>query len=138
MPALNRISLRWPFTPGEHGGTFGGNPLMTAVGYEVVKYIIEKDIPGHAARVGNYMRQKLAGLQSTCGCVLGVRGNGLLLALELNSDISADVVSDCLHQGLLVNNVKPNAIRFMPPLIITERDVDEMTAILEGVLKRRK
>jgi len=125
------------FSPGDHGGTFGGNPLACAVGYAVMKYVLEKDIPAHAASVGRYMRGKLEALKDKYNCVTTVRGNGLMMAIVLNNDISAEVVNDCLAEGLLLNNVKPNTIRFVPPLIITERDVDTMTAILEGVLKRR-
>ncbi len=67
---------------------------------------------------------------------LRVRGRGLLLALELSSDIADSVVKACLEDGLLINAVKPNAVRFMPPLIIGERDVDEAMGILERVLAR--
>ena len=124
------------FAPGDHGGTFGGNPLICSVGYEVVKYIIDNDIPARVAKLGAYLKQKLDALKKY-NCVSGVRGNGLLLALALNEDISEEIVKACQQQGLLLNNVKPNAIRFMPPLIITERDIDRAIAILENILKRR-
>ncbi len=125
------------FVPGDHGGTFGGNPLVCAVGYEVLNYIIENDILSHVERVGKYLRNQLEKLKTKYSCISGVRGNGLLLALVLSGDISEEVVAACLKQGLLLNNVKPNAIRFMPSLIVTEREIDKGLAILEDVLKRR-
>jgi len=64
-----------------------------------------------------------------------VRGRGLLLAVEFNSDIAQEIVLACLNKGLLLNEVKPNTIRFMPPLIITESDVDEAISILEDALQ---
>ena len=76
-------------------------------------------------------------LKAKFGFIAEVRGRGLLLALGFTGDIAEDVVLACLKEGLLVNRVKPNALRFMPPLIITEKDVDEALDILEAVFDRR-
>jgi acetylornithine/succinyldiaminopimelate/putrescine aminotransferase len=67
-----------------------------------------------------------------------VRGRGLLIALEFSDEIAQDVVMACVNKGLLVNKVKPNAIRLMPPLIITENEVDEAAGILHSVFKERE
>jgi len=122
------------FVPGDHGSTFGGNPLACAAGYATLKYVIENDIPGNSARVGNYFMTGLKSLQQKYSFVTDVRGRGLLLAMEFNKDIGPQALLQCLNKGLLVNKVKPNALRFMPPLIITEREADEALNILDGVL----
>ena len=122
------------FVPGEHGSTFGGNPVTCAAGYATLKYIIDNDIPGHVAEVGKYFIGKLKELQRKHKLVSDVRGLGLLLALELNKDIAPTVLLSCLEKGLMVNQLKPNALRFIPPLIITKQEIDEVIAILDEVL----
>jgi len=122
------------FAPGEHGSTFGGNPLVCAAGCATVKYIIDHDIPGKVSQVGNYFIGKLESLKRRFGFITQVRGRGLLIAVEFNSEIAQEVVMACLDKGLLVNKVKPNALRFMPPLIITEKEVDKAIGILDQVL----
>jgi predicted acetylornithine/succinylornithine family transaminase len=121
------------FAPGDHGSTFGGNPLACAVGYAVMKYIIAKDISGHAARIGKYLIEKLEKLKGKYPFITDVRGRGLLLAIEFNSEIGQQMLTACLENGLLVNKVKPNAIRLMPPLIIGHQEVDEAIGILDKV-----
>ena len=76
-------------------------------------------------------------LKAKFSFVAEVRGRGLLLALGFTGDIAEEVVLACLQEGLLVNRVKPSALRFMSPLIITEKDVDEALDILETVFSRR-
>jgi len=122
------------FTPGEHGSTFGGNPLACAAGYATLKFIIDNDIPANAGATGQYLMGRLEGLRGKFPFVSEVRGCGLLVALEFNSDIAGAVVMACLERGLLVNRLKPNALRFMPPLIIGRDEVDKAMGILEGAL----
>jgi acetylornithine/N-succinyldiaminopimelate aminotransferase len=122
------------FAPGDHGTTFGGNPLACAAGYATLKFVIESDIPRNAERVGNYLITQLKSLKEKFDFITEVRGRGLLLALQFDCDIAEELAKACLEQGLLINPVKPNALRFMPPLIITEKEVDEAIAILEKVL----
>jgi predicted acetylornithine/succinylornithine family transaminase len=126
------------FSVGEHGSTFGGNPLVCAVSLAVLKFIIGNDVVGNVRRVGNYLRARLEELKAKFDFISEIRGKGLLLAVEFSLDIADEVVLACLKEGLLVNKVKPNALRFMPPLIITERDVDEAVGILDEVLSRRE
>jgi len=125
------------FSAGEHGTTLGGNPLVCAAGLAALKFIIDNRIPGKVRQVGRYFVSGLTKLQAKFGFIAEVRGRGLLLALGFTSDIAEDMVLACMEEGLLVNRVKPNALRFMPPLIITEKDVDEALEILETVLSRR-
>ena len=122
------------FVAGDHGGTFGGNPLACAVGYATMKYIIEKNIAGNADRAGRYLMEKLNELKKRQPIITDVRGCGLLVAVEFNGEIGQNVLMSCLDKGLLVNKVKPNAIRLMPPLIINEKDVDKAVGILARVL----
>ncbi|HJX70266.1 MAG TPA: aspartate aminotransferase family protein [Dehalococcoidia bacterium] len=121
------------FKPEEHGSTFGGNPLTCAVAHAVLGFIIEHDIPGNAQRVGQYLAARLEELKSRFKFITQVRGRGLLQAIEFNSDIASNVVMACLKRGLLVNRVKPNALRFIPPLIIGEKEVDQAMEILGEV-----
>jgi acetylornithine/N-succinyldiaminopimelate aminotransferase len=125
------------FAPGEHGSTFGGNPLICATGLATLKFIIDNDIPNKVKELEHYFITGLEKLKAKFGFIVEIRGRGLLLALGFNDDIAEELVLACLKEGLLVNPVKPNALRFMPPLIITEKDVDEALGILETVLSRR-
>jgi acetylornithine/N-succinyldiaminopimelate aminotransferase len=122
------------FSPGEHGSTFGGNPLVCAAAHATLKYIIDHNIPAQVKRVGNYFLTRLESLKQRFDFIAGVRGRGLLIALELDQEIAEKLVLACIDKGLLVNKVKPNALRFMPPLIITEKEVDKAIGILEDAL----
>jgi len=124
------------FGPGDHGSTFGGNPLACAAGYATLKYILEHNVVENCRQVGNYLKVSLEGLKAKFENIVEVRGLGLLVAVELSSDIADDVVKACLDEGLLLNAVKPSALRFMPPLIIGESEVDEAMGILDGVLAK--
>ncbi len=126
------------FELGDHGSTFGGNPLACAAGYATLKYILENGIIENTKEVGGYLIDKLNGLKSKFNFITEVRGRGFLCAVQFNIEISADVVKDCNAKGLLANSVKPDAIRLMPPLITTRGEVDEAIAILEDVLMRWK
>jgi acetylornithine/N-succinyldiaminopimelate aminotransferase len=125
------------FAPGEHGSTYGGNPLACAAGYATVKCIIDNDIPGKVKAVGQYLIAGLEKLRQKFPFITDVRGRGLLVAMEFNSDIAQSLVMACLERGLLVNLVKPNALRFMPPLIIGKKEVDEALGILDSALSAK-
>jgi len=126
------------FTPGEHGSTFGGNPLACAAGYATVKFIIDNDIPGNAGKVGQYLIAGLESLRKKFQFITDVRGRGLLVAMEFSRDIAQSAVTACVERGLLVNRLKPNALRFIPPLIIGNEEVDEATGILDKALNSIK
>ena len=129
--AKNRAAV---FAPGEHGSTYGGNPLACAAGYATLKYIIDCTLAENARQVGQYLMDGLRQLQGEFPFVTEVRGRGLLVAMEFNADIGQSVVTACLERGLLINRVKPNAIRFVPPLIIDNKEVDRALDILGKVL----
>ncbi len=122
------------FTPGEHGTTFGGNPLACAAGYATLKFIIDNDIPAKVKAVGEYLMTRLEGLRGKFPFITDVRGRGLLVAVEFSSDIAHSVLMACFERGLLVNKLKPNAVRFIPPLTIGNKEVDEALGILDKAL----
>ncbi len=122
------------FSPGEHGSTFGGNCLTCAASYATVKYIIDNDVVGNVKKTGSYFMGKLEDLKQKHNCITDVRGRGLLIALEFDKDIGADVLTACLKEGLLVNRLKPNTLRFMPPLVISNGEIDEVVGKLDKAL----
>ena len=111
--------------PGDHGSTFGGNALTCAAAYASTKYIIENDLPAKAGQMGAHLEQGLKAVKSNHEFIAEVRGIGLLWAVQFNSEISADVVSACNQVGLLLNPLRPNAIRLMPPLTVTKGEIDQ-------------
>ncbi len=129
--AKDRASV---FVPGDHGSTFGGNPLVCAAAYATLKFIIDNDIAENVKRVGRHFIAGLEDLKKKFDFITDVRGRGLLLAMEFSSDIAQEVVTVCLDRGLLVNRLKPNALRFMPPLIIGKEEVNEALGILDKTL----
>jgi len=122
------------FSPGEHGSTFGGNPLTCATACATVEFIIENDVPANVRKVGRHLMEGLKGLQQKYPFITDVRGRGLLVAIEFDRDIAFEMMMACLERGLLANLLKPNALRFIPPLIIGESEVDEALGILEAAL----
>jgi acetylornithine/N-succinyldiaminopimelate aminotransferase len=125
------------FSPGEHGSTYGGNPLVCAAAHAALKYLIDHNLPAQAKRMGNYFTTQLEGLKQEFDFITDVRGRGLLIALEFSKEIGDKLQLACLDRGLLVNRLKPNAVRFMPPLIVTEKEVDKAVAILRDALKEK-
>jgi predicted acetylornithine/succinylornithine family transaminase len=124
------------FIPGDHGSTYGGNPLMCATAYAVVKHVIDHDVPGNAKRIGDYLLQQLKSLKKKYGFVRDVRGKGMLVAVQFDRDIAQDVMLSCLNEGLWTNRVQPATIRMMPPLVIGRAEVDEAVGILDHVLSQ--
>jgi acetylornithine/N-succinyldiaminopimelate aminotransferase len=122
------------FAPGDHGSTFGGNPLTCAAAFAVLKFIIDNDLSGNVKKVGDYLMRALQGLKDKYSFITEVRGLGLLLGIEFTGDRAQDVLLACLKKGLLVNAPKPNVVRLFPPLIIGSQEVDRAVGILDGVL----
>jgi len=84
--------------------------------------------------VGEHLLSELGKLKEKFSLITDVRGRGLLAAMEFSSEIAQSVVTACLERGLLVNKLKPNALRFMPPLVVSSREVDEAIVILDKAL----
>ncbi|MBN4064943.1 aspartate aminotransferase family protein [Dehalococcoides mccartyi] len=121
--------------PGDHGSTFGGNALTTAAGAAAAKVIVDENIPELANETGAYFQGKLKALAEKHDFITEVRGMGLLIAVQMSKDIAGATVTAALPEGLLMNAVRPNMIRFMPPLNVTRDEVDEAVAILDKVLQ---
>ena len=122
--------------PGDHGSTFGGNALTTAAGAAGAKVLEEEDGAEQAMRNGEYLMGKLNALKEDHANITDVRGMGMLIAVQFDSDISANVVAECLPNGLLLNAVRPNTIRFMPPLNASEDELNEAVGILAAALTK--
>lgn len=125
------------FVPGDHGTTFGGNPLATHVAHAVVKYMIDNDLPAQAARKGELLEKRLRTLQDAHHSIEDVRGKGMLWAIELREEIAEELALACLKEGLIVNNVRPNAVRISPALTITDDELEEGLRRLGKVLSER-
>jgi acetylornithine/N-succinyldiaminopimelate aminotransferase len=124
------------FTYGDHGSTFGGNPLACAVALAVMREVIKSDTPGHVAEVGGYFMERLNALRAYRPYITDVRGYGLLIGVEFDSDIGGEVVAESVKEGLLLNTPAPNMIRIMPPLVLSKAEVDEAVDVLSHVLDR--
>ena len=124
------------FKPGDHGTTFGGNPLACAAANVVLDTVPKADFLQHVRTVGAYFKQKLELLQRKYpSLIVDVRGEGLILGAELSSsEHGRDIVNDCLAKGAIINCTAGKVLRFIPPLIITQEQVDEVTGIMDGVL----
>jgi acetylornithine/N-succinyldiaminopimelate aminotransferase len=125
------------FEPGDQGGTYNGNPLMTEVGCAVFDAVSEPAFLANVEEMGAYLTESLAGLSKRLG--LGeVRGQGLLIALDLGSDIGASVVDRARDAGLLVNSPRPASLRFMPALNVTRAEIDRMVELLEPAIRAER
>jgi predicted acetylornithine/succinylornithine family transaminase len=122
--------------PGSHGSTFGGNPLACATALASLEALIEDNIIIPAVEsLGGYFLEGLRGLQKKYSFVKDVRGKGLLVGMELDFP-GKDVVTSCLREGLLINCTMDTVLRFMPPLIITEEEIDKLLQALDGIFAK--
>jgi acetylornithine aminotransferase len=124
------------FTAGTHASTFGGNPLACAAGLAVCRILIEGRVLEQARRMGDYLAKGLADFKDRHRAVRDVRGLGLLQGLEVEIDAKA-VVADCLTRGVLVNATSERVLRFVPPLIITQAEIDRVLEILSSIFNQR-
>lgn len=120
------------FTPGAHGSTFGGNPVACAAGLAVLYAIERDDLLQNVVSVGARLREGILALDHPA--VVGVRGAGLLLAIELAEPVAAVVSDAALDAGFIVNPVNSQSIRLAPPLILTAAQADEFLAALPDLL----
>ena len=119
------------FQPGDHGSTFGGNALTCAAANASTRYIVENSVADHAREMGEYLDKGLNALKGNHEFIAEVRGLGLLYALRFNSEMSPAVVAACNEAGLLLNPLRPDAVRLMPPLTVSEAEIDEALERLE-------
>ena len=124
--------------PGDHGTTFGGNPLACAAANVVLDTVPQAEFLEHIRQVGSYFKQQLSSLQEKFPALISeVRGEGLILGAELSrDDIGRDIVNECLSEGIIINCTVGKVLRFIPPLIINEEQVDEVISALAKVLEK--
>lgn len=126
--------------PGDHGSTYGGNPLVCAAASKVLDLFEEERITEHVKEVGAYLWEKLDGLVDKYDCIAKHRGKGLIQGLEFTVPVSPIVKDALLTQKLVLISAGANVIRFVPPLVIGKADVDEMVKRLEravGAVQKR-
>jgi acetylornithine/N-succinyldiaminopimelate aminotransferase len=119
-------------TPGQHGSTFGGNPLAAAAGLAVLDTIEEDGLLAHVTSVGNRLSDSVAALGHPL--ISGVRGAGLLRAIVLSADVASVVAERALEAGFIINAPAPNALRLAPPLVVTDAQIDSFVAALPDLL----
>ncbi|MBU4241078.1 MAG: aspartate aminotransferase family protein [Actinobacteria bacterium] len=122
-------------SPGDHGSTFGGGFLACSAALATMETVIGEDLPGKAGRLGELLLERLRSMMEGVPLVTGVRGSGLMLAVQLERDVSRQAVLACLERGVLVNNVTPDVVRLLPPLIIGEEEATRGARVLADVLK---
>ena len=135
MLAIDAVAAA--FVPGTHGSTFGGNPLACSAAIATIDVLIEDGfILDQCKRMGEYFKKKLEELQKEFPSIIAeVRGVGLLVGMELTRD-GAPIVQACLERGLLINCTAGNILRFMPALIITEKEIDHLVDVLGQIFDR--
>ena len=123
-----------PLKPGIHGTTFGGNPLAAAAALAALTVLEEEDLPRRAATMGGYFLQQLRAIQSPL--IREVRGMGLMVGVELKQKV-APVIQALMAEGVLALPAGLTVVRFLPPLVITREQIDQVVAALTRVLQRR-
>ncbi len=126
------------FVPGDQGGTYNGNPLMTAVGVAVMQRMLAPGFLAEVTAKGQILSQRLLELSAKHG-LAGERGSGLLRALILDDERGPEIVQKALALtpcGLLLNSPRPNLLRFMPALNVSVAEIDQMIGLLDGLLTR--
>jgi acetylornithine aminotransferase len=129
-------SVARAFSPGSHASTFGGNPLACAAGLAVCRALLEGQVLDHARRMGEYFSKGLSDCQERHRVVREVRGLGLLQGMELDMG-GKTVVSECLARGILINGTGEHVLRFVPPLIITQLEIDRLLDTLGKIFSEQ-
>jgi acetylornithine aminotransferase/acetylornithine/N-succinyldiaminopimelate aminotransferase len=123
------------FEPGDHGTTFGGNPLATRAASEVIDIMLEAGFLEAVREKGSYLKSGLDKLVAENDNLIETRGKGLMLAIELSDDLSAKEITDELFErGFLVNAVKEHTLRFLPPLVVEKEDMDLLVKNIREII----
>ena len=122
-------------TPGMHGTTFGGGPLVTGVAIAVIDEMKRTNLLEHVTEVGGYFMDQLRGLQIKHSCITEVRGLGLMIGVEIDSvDLAKTVMNEMLTQRIILNRTSETVLRFLPPFILERQHVDTTVAALDAIL----
>ncbi len=125
------------FEPGDHGSTFGGNPLACAAANAVIEIIEEEDLVENSKKMGQYTIDKLNALKEKYEFIVDVRGLGLLIGIELSQN-GGDIVDKMRDKGVLINCTADKVLRLAPALIINEENIDTMVQVLDEVFSEIK
>lgn len=120
--------------PGTHGSTFGGNPLLSSAALAAMKVYLEEDVLENCIAMGSYLRQRLEELKNRYSFIVDVRGRGLIIGMQLSIE-GGEMVKTALERGLLINCTVGKVLRFVPPLIVSKDEIDQMIEILDGIFK---
>ena len=122
------------FEPGDHAATFGGNPLVCSGAIVVLTELLDNNLLENIKKTGAYLKTKLTELTNKYRSITDIRGLGLMLGIELTIP-AGEIVTKCREKGLLLATAGSSVIRFVPPLIVTEKDIDKAMGILDSVIK---
>lgn len=123
------------FEPGNHASTFGGNPIATTAGNTVLSRLLDGGLLENVERQGKYLKEKLEDLKKKYSVIIDIRGTGLIQGIELSVP-GIELVNKCIEKGLLLVGAGTEVVRFVPPLIITEEEIDEAIDILDSSLDK--
>jgi len=132
---LAKENIASAFGPGAHATTFGGTPVITAASLEVLKIIEREKIVEHCRKTGDYFKKRLLWLKERHEVIEDVRGIGLLLGMKLKTD-GGGIVKECMEKGFLINCIQDKILRFVPPLIIENDDIDALIKCLDNILTK--
>ncbi|GAC1349500.1 MAG: acetylornithine transaminase [Ktedonobacteraceae bacterium] len=122
------------FVPGDHGTTFGGNPIACAAGIATIKTILAEHLLENAAEMGAYWNAKMQTFCKKYPFIDSPRGLGLMQAINVKHELAPTIVQQALEHGLLMNNLGTSTLRIVPPLVVTTADVDEASELLDRAL----
>lgn len=125
------------FSPGNHAATFGGNPLCSAAAYATLTTIRDEKLTENAAQMGDFFMTQLRALQLEFPMMKEIRGRGLMIGIQLDRSC-ADLVKKCMEKGLLTNCAADTTLRFVPPLIVTQEDIERALEIIKSVFQEIK
>jgi acetylornithine aminotransferase len=130
---LAKEEIAAAFGPGAHASTFGGTPIVTAAALEACKILTAEKIIEKGHQAGRYLKEKLYELKDRHAVIEDVRGMGLLLGMKLKTD-GGPLVAQCMEKGFLINCIQDNILRFIPPLIISHDEIDQLIGCLDKIL----
>ncbi|MBW6510935.1 MAG: acetylornithine transaminase [Desulfuromonadaceae bacterium] len=130
---LSTAKVATAFSPGTHGSTFGGNPLMTAAALAALHALLDEGLLENANRMGDYLMAELQRLKTRYPVITEVRGIGLMVGMGLTIP-AGEIVKRGHERGVLLNVTQDRVLRFVPPLVVTRVEIDEMIAILDTIL----
>jgi acetylornithine aminotransferase len=130
---LTSTALAERLGPGTHGSTFGGNPLVCSASLAAMQAMVDDGVLDNCRAMGAYLTEQLEGLKNKYAFIKEVRGRGLIIGMEMDIEGGA-LVNAAMERGLLINCTVGKVLRFLPPLIVSQAEIDEAITILDEVL----